>query len=153
VDAPGLDRIADGLAQLQKEKGVIVAVAWPAVAGEDCYDDDPDASAFIRLIRTELGRRGIKVLGGLRDTAFPESALLDSPYHLKEAESRIRTERLIAAMEAAGVVARVAAPAEPTREAAARALRRLRESFVRSRGESLRPLAPGRFAVTAGAFE
>jgi hypothetical protein len=153
VTAPGIGRIAEGLARFQREKNVTVAIAWPAVTGADCYPSDLDRSALTSSIREVLARHGIKVLGDPSDSAFPESALLDTFYHVKPDEARIRTERLIAALAAAMIVPTVAPPHEPTAVVAARELTEAQDRFNRTRAGRLATLRSGRFAVGTSEFE
>ncbi|MCW5774073.1 MAG: hypothetical protein KIT16_20685, partial [Rhodospirillaceae bacterium] len=152
--ADGAEDIAAALARLRERTGATVVVAWPAVAGKDCYDADPGASVFVRSIRTALAKRNIPVLGDPRDSAFPEDAVLDTYYHVKAPEAAIRTQRLIAALAAAGVVEpRPADTLVSTAELARRALDRLWAEQTRDDIAALTTLADGRYPASSAAFE
>jgi hypothetical protein len=151
--APNLPRIVAALAQLEKATGSRVIMTWPAVAGDDCYGPDPGGSALVASIRAAFARVGIAVVGDPAQSEFPDSAVLNTYYHVKPWAARIRTQRLIDVLDAAGLIPKATGPFVPTKEIAARTLAAIEDRLERLQVERLRRIEPGRFRVTSTDFE
>lgn len=85
------------LQELEARRGVRVLMAWPAVAGEDCYRND----ALEQDARHLFAQRGLTVLGSPSDTYFSAAHMLDTYYHVDSAAAELRTRRLITQLVAA----------------------------------------------------
>lgn len=150
---PTLEEIADGLARLQRSNGATVIITWPAVVGGNCYDANPGASPAVVRIREAFERRGIKTIGDPLDSAFPESAMVDTYYHVNKEAAAIRTQRLIARLDEARVMTPGPAPHPPTPALAAAALAAAEERFLRDRLLDMGSLRSGHYAVKTGEFD
>lgn len=146
--SPEAETIAAGLARLQERTGARVFIAWPAVAGGNCYDERSTRSRKVLEVRAAFRKHGIPILGELTDSAFPESAIMDTAYHLREPEARLRTRRLGDELERAGVAPVEKAPDAGTAAFAAAALARAYEAAAKR----LLPLRAGDYDVTSRRF-
>jgi hypothetical protein len=76
-----------------------VVVTWPAIA-RSSYDAPRDAALLQELERMEL-----PLISTPEEYVFPDTAFLDTPYHLKRGGRILRTQRLIQELCAAGQTA------------------------------------------------
>lgn len=91
------------LAELQARRHVRVYLAWPAVAGRDCYDLKEGRLPLAQEARALFERHGLAVVGEVEDSYFAPEHMLDTYYHVDSSAARLRTERLIVGLEAAGL--------------------------------------------------
>lgn len=87
-----------------KSRGVKVLFAWPIVAGDDCYTSDIGLPQVQDRVQTAVQSAGFSFLGSMMDTRFAGNLRDDTPYHLITAGATRRTEMLISALRAQGVV-------------------------------------------------
>lgn len=101
-----LDRLAERLARLARERQVKIALTWPVVVGHDCYRDyDRDFLPIEKAVRAAMGRVGIPIIGNPRDYHLDDDTLLlDTYYHPTVKGARIRTRLLADQLAAAGIL-------------------------------------------------
>ena len=80
-----------------QQKGINFIFTWPAVAGDDCYQEKYAAvfNSFIDEIKDYLKARNILIVGETKDSQFKRQYLLDSYYHVTPVARDIRTKKLI----------------------------------------------------------
>jgi hypothetical protein len=100
---PEVTWAATELAKLQAERQVKVYVTWPAVAGTDCYAMVDGRLPIADEARNIFARHGIVVVGEPSDSYFAPEHMLDTYYHIDSDAARVRTERLIERLRAAGL--------------------------------------------------
>lgn len=82
---------ARALRELEALRGVRILIAWPAVAGDDCYRSD----TLEQDARDLFSQHGLTVLGTASDAYFSASHMLDTYYHVDSVAAELRTKRLI----------------------------------------------------------
>lgn len=92
-----------------QQRGVSVIFAWPAVvnyADPPCYAsvEQPILLTFQQQVRETLAASGQRVIGDPEDSHFDRAFFLDTYYHITAPAAGERTRRLIAALDAAGVI-------------------------------------------------
>ncbi|CAN5401269.1 N/A [soil metagenome] len=102
---PVVEWAAGELAGLQAQRGVRIYVTWPAVAGANCYDMADGRLPIADQARAIFQRHGIAVVGEPADSYFSPEHMLDTYYHVDSAAARLRTRRLIARLQDAGMKA------------------------------------------------
>jgi hypothetical protein len=101
--ADDVEWAAAQLSKLQVERDLRVYVTWPAVAGSDCYGLVDNRLPIADQARTIFERHGIAVVGEPSDSYFTPEHMLDTYYHVDSAAARLRTGRLIARLQNAGM--------------------------------------------------
>ncbi|WP_315835016.1 hypothetical protein [Bradyrhizobium prioriisuperbiae] len=94
---------AKQLSELQTQRKIRVYLAWPAVAGSDCYAMPNGRLPIADQVRAIFERNGITVIGEPADSYFAPEHMLDTYYHVDSSAARVRTERLIARLRDAGL--------------------------------------------------
>jgi hypothetical protein len=97
TDLSAVRYIAHELKEIKKITGSDIFITWPAVAGEECYDE----TALIQLtsqIKEALESERITILGEPKDSYFAPEHTLDTYYHIDSQAAKIRTEKLINAI-------------------------------------------------------
>lgn len=111
---PGLGRIAEEMASIARDKAIRILIAWPAVAGPECYADRARVDAMAGEVRAAFERAGIPVVGTPYRSSFPDERFrYDTFYHLTPEGSAIRTRHLIEDIDAAGILKPSTAPLKP----------------------------------------
>jgi hypothetical protein len=100
---PAVEWAARQLSDLQAKKDVRVYVTWPAVAGANCYVMPDGRLPIADMARAIFERHGIVVVGEPADSYFTPEHMLDTYYHVDSTAARIRTDRLVARLQAAGM--------------------------------------------------
>jgi hypothetical protein len=100
---PVVEWAAKQLSVLQTKRDVRVYVTWPAVAGADCYIMADGRLPIADKARAIFERHGIAVIGEPADSSFTPEHMLDNYYHVDSAAARVRTDRLVARLQAAGM--------------------------------------------------
>lgn len=100
---PGVEWAAKQLADLQTTRHVRVYLTWPAVAGRDCYALKDKRLPIADEARAIFERHGVTVVGEPEDSYFTPEHMLDTYYHVDSAAAHVRTERLIARLQEAGL--------------------------------------------------
>jgi len=100
-----VDWAAKELSALQTQRGVRIYVTWPAVAGENCYVMTNGRLPIADQARAIFQRHGIAVVGEPADSYFSQHHMLDTYYHVDSSAARLRTQRLIARLQDAGMTA------------------------------------------------
>ena len=94
---------AQQLATLQAERRVRIYLTWPAVAGTGCYTFNDGQLPLAEAARKLYQAHGLTVIGDPKDSLFEPEHMLDTYYHVDSSAARIRTERLIARLQTAGM--------------------------------------------------
>jgi len=102
---PVVDWAAGKLSGLQAQRGVRIYVTWPAVAGDNCYQMPDGRLPIADQARAIFQRHGIAVVGEPEDSYFSPEHMLDTYYHIDSRAARLRTQRLIARLQDAGMTA------------------------------------------------
>ena len=100
---PVVEWAAKQLSDLQTKRDVRVYVTWPAVAGTDCYIMPDGRLPIADKARAIFERHGITVIGEPADSYFTPEHMLDTYYHIDSTAARVRTDRLVARLQAAGM--------------------------------------------------
>jgi hypothetical protein len=100
---PAVEWAAKQLSYFQEKRGVRVYVTWPAVAGADCYVMPDGHLPIADKARAIFERYGITVVGEPADSYFTPEHMLDTYYHVDSTAARVRTDRLVARLLAAGM--------------------------------------------------
>lgn len=112
---PGLGRIAEDIASIAREKEIKILIAWPAVAGADCYSDRATVDRMAGDVRAAFDKVGIPVIGTPHRSWFPDERYrYDTFYHLTAEGAAIHTRRLIEDIDAAGLLMPSIEPQKPT---------------------------------------
>ncbi len=120
---PGLSRIAADMASIAREKGIKIMIAWPAVAGPECYSDRARVDRMAGTVRAAFEQAGIPVIGTPYRSSFPDDGYrYDTFYHLTAAGAEIRTRRLIEDIDTTGLLKPNDQPRKTTPEYVAEAL-------------------------------
>jgi hypothetical protein len=78
-------------------------VKWPAVAGSDCYLVPDGRLPIADQARAIFERHGIAVVGEPADSYFTPDHMLDTYYHVDSAAAQVRTQKLVARLQDAGM--------------------------------------------------
>lgn len=103
ADLSAIEYIAHEVKEIKKITGSDILITWPAVAGQECYDE----SALIQLtsqIKTALESEKVTILGEPNDSYFASLHTLDTYYHVDSTAAKIRTEKLIDALLAKNII-------------------------------------------------
>jgi hypothetical protein len=101
---PVVEWAANQLSELQAQRNIRIYVTWPAVAGSDCYVMSNGRLPIADEARAIFQRHNITVVGEPTDSYFTPEHMLDTYYHVDSAAAQIRTETLVARLQAAGMM-------------------------------------------------
>lgn len=97
------------LAKLRDASGAKIFLAWPTVVARDdneCYQVyDRQIRDYVSSIRQLAQAQGFSFLGEPEQSRFDHSCMLDTYYHINAKCAVIRTQRLIADLQARGIEA------------------------------------------------
>lgn len=142
--------IIKALAALQRRRGVKVVMAWPAVAGSDCYSD-PGFPKYVEELRRDFAEQGISFAGNPEDSAFSKEHLLDTYYHVDIIAAARRTQSLADALKELGLARNH--PDTPSDTLADRALIAEATRVFAKNKISRSPLSSGNYRVGTDGFE
>jgi hypothetical protein len=87
--------------------GVNVIVTWPAVVGQDCYEQyQDDFNNFYDQATALYKEEGIPFVGDANDSYFDKNFIRDTHYHLNNVARDVRTKRLADNIEQSGLISK-----------------------------------------------